>query len=166
MVALDGLIMLVPLLAFEIFVEALVLKGAWGLPYARLCKFTILANILSLLAGIPTEFLNSLIDAKLLPVDIPGYFARYLFVTAIDSTVYFAVTLLVEGAYAFRWLRRQKITISTASFCPRFGAGLFRLDLFFARGRILIPLDTKLCCGLFVGLWRVVRVFYPIWLGV
>lgn len=112
-VLVAGVGLLVPLLAFEILIEGLVLKGVWKLPYGRLCRFTFLANILSLLAGIPTEFLNSYIDAKLLPGDIPGYFARYPFVTAVDSTIYFAVTLLVEGAYAFHWIRRQKLKISS-----------------------------------------------------
>jgi hypothetical protein len=37
MVLVAGIIVLVPLLAFEVFIEALVLKQAWRLPYGRAC---------------------------------------------------------------------------------------------------------------------------------
>jgi hypothetical protein len=111
-VAVGGLIVLIPLLAFEVLVEAFVLKKAWKMAYRSLCKFAFIANVLSLLAGVPTEFLNSAIDPKVLPADIPGYFTRYPAVTAIDSLIYFIVTIVVEGLYAVRWLRRQPSSIS------------------------------------------------------
>ena len=50
-----GLIVLVPLLLFEVVVEAFVLKAAWSIPFGKLCRYTFVANILSLLAGIPVK---------------------------------------------------------------------------------------------------------------
>ena len=107
-----GVIVLVPLIAFEVFIEALVLKRIWHLPYGELCTFTFFANVWSLLAGIPTKVLNAFLYAHLLPDDIPGFFARYPFAVAIGSLVYFVVTLLVEGAYAFRWQRRKELGLA------------------------------------------------------
>ena len=107
-----GVIVLVPLIAFEVFIEALVLKRIWHLPYGELCTFTFFVNVWSLLAGIPTKILNAFLYAHLLPDDIPGFFARYPFAVAIGSLVYFVVTLLVEGAYAFRWQRRKELGLA------------------------------------------------------
>jgi len=83
MVLAVGIVVLVPLIAFEVFVEALVLKGAWRLPYGQLCTFTLFANCWSLLAGIPTKILNAFLYALLFPEDIPGFFERYPFAITI-----------------------------------------------------------------------------------
>jgi hypothetical protein len=50
MVLVAGIIVLVPLMAFEVFIEALVLRKTWHLPYGQLCTFTFFANSWSLLA--------------------------------------------------------------------------------------------------------------------
>ena len=111
-VLLAGGIVLAPLLAFNVFVEAFILKKCWRLPYRQLCGFALVANLWSLLAGIPTKILNAYLYDTLLPADIPGYFARYPLALAIGSLVYFAVTLLVEGGYALRWCRRNGLGLS------------------------------------------------------
>lgn len=111
-VLLAGVIVLAPLLAFNVLVEAFILKKCWRLPYRQLCGFAVFANLLSLLAGIPTKVLNACLYDTLLPADIPGYFARYPLALAIGSLVYFAVTLLVEGSYALRWCRRNGLGLS------------------------------------------------------
>jgi hypothetical protein len=113
-VLIAGVIVLAPLLAFNVFVEALVLKKCWQLPYRQLCAFAFYANLWSLLAGIPTKMLNAYLYEYLLPGDIPGYFARYPLALAIGSLIYFVVTLLVEGGYAFRWCRRNDIKLSAS----------------------------------------------------
>lgn len=112
LVLLAGIIVLVPLLASEVFVEALVLKIIWQKPYGKLCWFALAANLWSLLAGIPAKFLNSYLYADLLPQDIPGFFARYASVAAIGSLVYFVITLLVEGVYALGWSKRQGLALT------------------------------------------------------
>lgn len=107
-----GLAVLVPLMLFEVGIEALVLSKIWRLPYGNLCRYSFLANCWSLVAGIPTKILNAFLYGEvLLPQDMPGFFARYPFAVTIGSLIYFAVTVLVEGAYAFRWLRRNQFTL-------------------------------------------------------
>jgi len=109
-----GVVILVPLLAFEIFTEALILRTVWHQEFGDLCRFTFVANIWSLLAGIPAKFLNSWLYSFLLPADLPGYFARYPFAIAIGSLTYFLITIAVEGLYAIRWLRKKQYPVTKA----------------------------------------------------
>ena len=108
-----GLVVLIPLLLFEVGVEALVLKGIWSISFRTLCRFTFLANCLSLLAGIPVKILNVVLYGFLLPQDLPGFFARYPAAVTVGTLIYFCVTIVVEGGYAFRWLRLNGQTIAT-----------------------------------------------------
>ena len=107
-----GLAVLVPLMLFEVGIESFVLFKVWRLPYGNLCRYSFFANCWSLVAGIPTKILNSFLYYEFLfPKDIPGFFARYPFAITIGSLIYFVVTVLVEGTYAFRWLRRNQLAI-------------------------------------------------------
>lgn len=108
-----GLIVLIPLLLFEVGVEALILKRVWSIPFRSLCRLTFIANCLSLLAGIPVKILNAWLYSFLLPEDLPGFFARYPSAVAVGTLIYFGTTVGVEGAYAFRWLRRREYKIPT-----------------------------------------------------
>ena len=110
-----GVVILVPLLAFEVFAEAFVLRALWHQRFADLCRFTFFANLWSLLAGIPTKILNSFLYGLLLPEDLPGFFARYPLMAGIGSLLYFAVTIAVEGAYAFRWLRKNEHQVPSSA---------------------------------------------------
>lgn len=107
-----GLVVLIPLLLFEIGIEALILKKVWSIPFRSLCGLTFIANCLSLLAGIPVKILNAWLYSFLLPDDLPGFFARYPSAVAIGTLIYFAATIGVEGGYAFRWLRRKEYKIA------------------------------------------------------
>lgn len=129
-----GLFILGPLLLFEMGVEAFVLKGVWKINFSTLCRFTIIANCLSLLAGIPVKFFNAWLYTFLLPDDLPGFFARYPVAIAIGSLIYFLVTLVVEGAYAFRWLRKEQIVIMPG----KIWTGIFLANL--ASYLVLAPL--------------------------
>lgn len=100
-----GLAVLVPLMLFQILVEAFVLSRAWNGSFRELTGFALRANCWSLLAGIPTKVLNAAIYGTLLPEDIPGFFVAYPWLTALGTLIYFAVTLAVEGLYARRRLR-------------------------------------------------------------
>jgi hypothetical protein len=107
-----GLAVLVPLMLFEVGIEALVLSKVWRLPYGKLCRYSFFANCWSLVAGIPTKILNAFLYGEvLLRQDMPGFFARYPFAVTIGSLIFFLVTVLVEGAYAFRWLRRNQFEL-------------------------------------------------------
>ena len=108
-----GFVVLVPLLLFEVIVEAFVLKGIWSIPFRTLCRYTFIANVLSLLAGIPVKILNACLYDFILPQDLPGFFTRYPWAVALGSLVYFVVTVGVEGAYAFRWLRRKQLSLGS-----------------------------------------------------
>ena len=110
-----GVVILVPLLAFEVFAEAFVLRAIWHQRFTDLCRFTFFANLWSLLAGIPTKILNSFVYGLLLPEDLPGFFARYPVVVGLGSLLYFAVTIAVEGTYAFRWLRKNEHQVPSST---------------------------------------------------
>jgi hypothetical protein len=89
-----------------------VLRAIWHQRFTDLCRFTFFANFWSLLAGIPTKILNSWLYSLFLPEDLPGFFARYSVAMGIGTLIYFAVTIAVEGAYAFRWLRKNQYAIT------------------------------------------------------
>jgi hypothetical protein len=109
---IGGIIVLVPLMAFEVFVEAWVLKKMWSVHFQELCGLTFRANCWSLLAGIPTKILNAYIYSIVLPQDIPGFFARYPIAIGLGSFIYLVVTVLVECITARRWLGRNQISLS------------------------------------------------------
>jgi hypothetical protein len=138
MVLVGGLLVLVPLLAFEVFVEAGVLKRLWRLPYGQLCRFTLGANLWSLLAGIPAKVLNSCVCDRLLPGDIPGYFGRYPMVATLSAANYFIITLVVEAAYARYWCRRKQLGFKAGTVWR----GILLANL--ATYAVLTPLDYYL----------------------
>jgi hypothetical protein len=109
LVVVYGLSILVPLIAFQVFVEALVLQRIWRLPYGQLCTFAFFANLWSLAAGLPTKILNAVLTSLMVPEDIPGFFAAYPYAAVRGALVYFAATVAVEVIYAFRWLRRNEL---------------------------------------------------------
>jgi hypothetical protein len=129
-----GLIVLLPLLLFEIGVEAFVLKKIWHIPFLQLCRFTLFANCWSLLAGIPVKILNAWLYGFMLPEDLHGFFTRYGMAVVVGSFIYFLVTLAVEGAYAFRWLRKKEFLVASG----KIWKGIFLANL--ASYAVLAPL--------------------------
>ena len=105
LVFMYGMAVLVPLMLFEVGVEAWILRCLWRVPFCEMVRFTFRANCWSLVAGIPTKILNAGLYGTLLPRDIPEYFARYPFVVGVGTLIYFVVTVLVEFACAWRWRR-------------------------------------------------------------
>ena len=79
MVFANGVKVLVPLVLFQVGVEALVLRRIWRGSFEEMARFTFRANCWSLAAGIPTKILNAIFYDSWLPRDLPGYFARYPF---------------------------------------------------------------------------------------
>ena len=110
-----GIAVLVPLMAFEVFAEAFILRATWHQKFGDLCRFTFAANVLSLLAGIPTKILNAWLYSFLLPQDLPGFFASYPTAVGIGTFIYFLVTVGIEGLYAFRWLRKNHYPVAPGS---------------------------------------------------
>jgi hypothetical protein len=109
-----GLGVLIPLMAFEVFAEAYVLRFFWKVPFGDLCRFTFAANCWSLGAGIPTKVANSFLYGALLPADIPGFLKGYPFVIGLGSLIYFVVTVFVEGWFARRWRRVNEYAFTGA----------------------------------------------------
>ncbi len=107
-----GMAVLIPLLAFEVLTESFVLGRFWNLSWADLRGFVLRANIWSLVAGIPTKLVNSMLYTSLLPRDLPAYFDRYPFAIACGTAVYFAVTVVVESLCAARWITEHGLKIS------------------------------------------------------
>jgi hypothetical protein len=106
-----GIIVLVPLIAFEVFSEAFLLSRIWKRSARGLWSFALRANCGSFLAGIPIKIVNTVLYGLLLPEDLPSYFARYPLFVAVGSFLYFLVTVLVEALVAFRWVARERVSI-------------------------------------------------------
>lgn len=106
LVAALGLAILVPLLAFEVGVEGWVLRRAWRRPFREMAVLAFWMNYWSLVAGIPVKIGNALIGEALLTGDLVTWFARHPWLAALGALNYVLVTLVVEGACAWRWRRR------------------------------------------------------------
>jgi riboflavin transporter FmnP len=107
-----GLLVVIPLLLFQMGVEGFLLSRFWRIPFRELRGLTLRANVVSLLAGIPTKIANAFVYAALLPKDIPQFFARYPFAVSVGTLIYFVVTVVVEAAYASKWARRDSVELS------------------------------------------------------
>lgn len=90
---LYGLIVLVPLMVFQVGVEGGILSRLWGIPFKQLTRVVFVANCWSLIAGIPTKILNSWLYGSILPNDPMGYFKYYRFAAAAGTFVYFTSQL-------------------------------------------------------------------------
>ena len=113
MVFSHGLTVLVPLVLFQVGVEALVLRRIWRGSFEDMARFTFRANCWSLAAGIPTKISNLAFYDAWLPRDLPGFFARYPFAVGVGTLAFFVVTLLVELACASRWRRLKQPSLAT-----------------------------------------------------
>ena len=102
-----GLVVILPLLLFEVVIEALILEQLWSLPFFQLCRFTLFANGWSLLAGIPIRI--AFMVAVIFGIDDR---VNSTSLVAVAWLVYFLVTLLVETACALQWLHRHSLSIS------------------------------------------------------
>lgn len=111
-VFLYGMAVLVPLMLFQVGIEAWILRYTWNVPFREMARFAFRANCWSLAAGIPTKILNAFLYGVLLPRDIPGFFARYPFAVGLGTLIYFVVTVLVELACAIRWRRTNEASLS------------------------------------------------------
>ncbi len=91
-----GAAVLIPLLAFQVFVESLILKPFLGWKVREFAGFVLRANIWSVVAGIPTQFLNGWIYESILATNLYDYMRLFPSVIAVGSCVYYVVTVAVE----------------------------------------------------------------------
>lgn len=110
-----GILILAPLLAFQVLAESFVLGRIWRLRPRGMWGLVLRLNCWSLLAGIPAKLLNSQFYERYLPKDLPSYFEGYAFAALIGILVYFGVTLVVEGFGALRWRSKEELTLSGRS---------------------------------------------------
>src|SRR5881397_1317815 len=88
-----GIAILIPVFAFQFLVEGVILAKRWRVPFGTLANLVFRANAFSLLAGIPTKILNTVMYGVLLPWNnIPTFFARYPWAVALGTLFYFGVT--------------------------------------------------------------------------
>jgi hypothetical protein len=107
-----GLFILVPVTIFVVFVEAFVISKMLRYSFKETVKFTFIANLLSALAGIPTMLLNEWIFSVAKPHDLADYFASYLGFSILATSIYFAVSVLIEFTWGLRWRRRRSISVT------------------------------------------------------
>jgi hypothetical protein len=111
-----GIAILIPIFAFQFFVEGLILRKYWSVPFGALASLVFRANVFSLLAGIPTKIVNMVMYGVLLPWnDIPRFFARYPWAVVSGTLFYFAVTVFVEWLTALRWTQLTGRSLSQSS---------------------------------------------------
>jgi hypothetical protein len=97
-----GVIVLVPLMLFQVAVEGGILSRLWGIPFRQLTRAVFVANCWSLVAGIPTKILNSWLYDFVLPNDLMGFFKYYPLAAVAGTFIYFVITITVEGFYLSR----------------------------------------------------------------
>lgn len=106
-VVVAGLVILIPLVAFEVFVEAAVLGIGLKAPYRQTLLVALAANLLSLAAGIPVKIFNAWMYPTILPDELGPYFRQYPRAAILGAAIYFVVTLLVEFLVVVGWWRRR-----------------------------------------------------------
>ena len=106
-VAVAGIVVLVPLLAFEVFVEAIVLAIGLKVRYRKVLLVALGANVASLVAGIPVKIFNSWMYDAILPRELPAYFGAYPWAVGLGTAIYFAVTVAVEFLVIAPWSRKR-----------------------------------------------------------
>lgn len=101
-----GIGIIIPVLAFNIFGEALVLRLILSVPFGAASKFFLRANLFSLAGGIPTKILTAFLFAWLKPDDLSVFYHRYLFIAVLCILTYFVVTVLIEVWVGIWWYRK------------------------------------------------------------
>ena len=111
-VAVAGLVVLIPLMAFEVFVEAIFLAIGLKFPYRKVILLSLWANLASLAAGIPVKIFNAWMYAAILPHELASYFRELPRAAFLGTAIYFVVTLVVEFYVVVRWCRKHAAAVS------------------------------------------------------
>jgi hypothetical protein len=111
-VAVAGAVVLVPLMAFEVFVEAIFLAVGLKVTYRKVLLLSLGANLASLAAGIPAKVFNAWMYPHVLPHELAPYFRHYPEAALLGTAIYFVVTVLVELLVVFGWCLNRRADIS------------------------------------------------------
>ena len=93
----------VPLLAFNVLVEGLILARFIGVSFRDLWRPMFSANVLSLLAGLPVTMLNAALAEMFLPTELVARMGAYPTAICVGIVNYYLASVLVE----FLVLRRK-----------------------------------------------------------
>lgn len=123
-----------PLLAFNVVVEALILARFIHVGFGQLWRPMLRANILSFLAGIPVTFINGIVLELILPQEMVARMGAYPAGLCVAALNYYLATVLVEYGSLRKRFRRD-----APELLPRpFGRGLIVGNL--ASYAVLAPL--------------------------
>lgn len=113
MIILGGFLILIPLLAVIITIEATIVKQGFNIQFKQAFFIMLWANVISTLAGIPTAVFSFLIYQSIIGEDLSRFILRFRIAAALSVLIYLAVTILVELLVVF-W-RNKKIQIQVSA---------------------------------------------------
>lgn len=106
-VAVAGLVVLIPILLFQVLLEGILLAWVLKVRYVKTLIPLLLANVVSTLAGIPVKLVNSALGGALLPHDLAAYFGALPRVFLLGTLIYFLVTLATETLVIGGWFKTR-----------------------------------------------------------
>ena len=110
-----GMGIFLPLLLFNATVEAPIMSRFIGMKFGELWPSWFMANVWSLLAGIPALILNEALTGWFLPTELDRRFRAYPFFLVLFVLVYFTATCLAEFLYARRIVRKTGLPVALAT---------------------------------------------------
>jgi len=111
-VAIAGIVVLVPLTLFTVLVEGIFLAIGLRCPYRRVLGVSLVANLVSLAAGIPVKIFNGWMYSRILPRPMAPYFRAYPWAMCLGSFIFFIVTLVTEYFVVAAWCRRRTLSVA------------------------------------------------------
>ncbi len=91
-----GFIVFTPVILFISVLEAAIIFKPLKLSFRYGFKIMLVANILSMLSGIPVKILNMIFYGYTMPDEIYEFFKVYPYLVGVGTLFYFVVTLIVE----------------------------------------------------------------------
>ena len=110
--AAAGIVVLIPLMAFEVFFEAVFLAIGLRIRYSKAVLPSLTANLASLFSGIPVNALNEWVYAEFVPHELAPYSREFPRAQFAGAVIYFVVTVLVELLVLNHWFRKRIATVS------------------------------------------------------
>ena len=107
-----GFIVFAPITLLITLVEAAIMFKPLRISFFRSFKIMLVANILSMLSGLPVKFIDIFYCERMMPVELHDYFTSYPYFAAIGTLFYFIVTITVEYAYVYRICKKTMIEIT------------------------------------------------------
>lgn len=104
-----GIGVAIPLLTFNVVLEGFILSKFLKIRFRDLWRPMLLANIWSLLAGVPVCILNTIVAEALLPPEMVARMGMYPLAIVLGVVNYYVVTVIVE----FWVIRRRCVTAQT-----------------------------------------------------